>query len=351
MARELVGVHTQLALQPTAAAVTPATRKVYWRDPVLISTPASTEDEEAAIGVADNTMDVLFGPEQAGGSFAMAVNSSELVEPLLMCMDGTTTPTQPSAGPDPTVYDWTFGIGTPKQATIEWRDALGGNWWQGKGYQISEFTIEGAADGARTNFSATLFGVARTLMDGTGGRPAAPAGGGILADRTYPAPVQGYETALALGAFGGLIGSGTDFTDLVTNWSITFAFNPERDYGANNSQNASSVNFGMFKVTGASFTFRAAPSQALVELINYGARTKRLVEFTFGNNTVISTTYKTQVLVSIPGIWTAVDLGASGAGARRYGMSYTAVRNATFGGMAKIRLRNTRNAASAWGNV
>ena len=455
MSAELYGRVLQIGKQTGGpAAPVAATRRIYVEDPQITS-EFDTETEEAAVGTPEGDVYILRGSDRAGGSFRMAVNPSELPEFLEMCM-GAGVVTTPAGATNARLHTHGGPMTAPSLATVEFLDALSGTWWQLYGVQISELRIEGAADQARTTVSATLFATGRRPMNGTGGNPPAPT---ALANRTYPRPVQGFETRFAIDNTIGAIG-GNVVDDLLSSFAITLAFNPERDYAANGTRNASSVNTGMFKLQGASFVFRAAKSQALTEVLNADNSVQRFIELTLGNITAIdagtnevqtlTTTggtptsgnfiltfggqstpsgasglpwnataaqvqaalevlstigignvqcaggpfpgtgitvtfvnnlggrviaaitatdtfdagnvaiaettpgvngFREYVKVQIPGFWTATDLSQSGAQARRYGLQYQAVRDATLGGMVKVLAQNARASGALWTNA
>lgn len=307
----MYGARGQIALQPTDAPVSPATRKVYYNELVLNASNDAT-DEEAAIGVPDNTMDSLQGALQPGGGYNMAVNSSELVEVMLMGMKGGVTPTTPAGATNARL--WTFPVGaTLDMATIEWQTALNGVWFRGNGYMVNEFTISGNANGTN-RLTATLFGAGITEMDGVGSNPAAPTG---LADRAYPSPLQGFEATLAIDALGATPGT-TQAPLFVVDWNFTFSRNMEREYAGSNTRNAAAVNMGMFKVSRAQITVRPARPEAMAEYKNWRNNTGRIIELTFGQNTVLDT-----------GVAEVQSLVATGATSGSFTLSFAGTNNAT----------------------
>jgi hypothetical protein len=251
-----------------------------------------------------------------------------------MSMKGAVTPTTPGGATNARL--WTFPVGAAlDMATIEWQSALNGSWFRGNGYLINEFTIQGSANG-NNRMTATLFGAGLTEMDGVGSNPAAPT---PLADRTYPAPVQGFEVMMAIDALSATPGT-TDVPLFVVDWNITFSRNMEREYAGQNSRNAAAVNMGMFKVSRAQITVRPARAEALAEYKNWRNNVGRIIELTFGNNIVLDT--------GVPEIQSLV---ATGATSGTFTLSFKGTGNSTVPIAFNATATAVRDALIALGNI
>lgn len=331
MAGEIWRSTAQVGLQPTSTPV-PATRKVYWTEPALTVERAATPFRPAT-GTRDNVRGVTFGPLAPAGSLSLPLSAEECLEVLLMAVRGGVTPTTPSGAVNGRL--WTFTPGPLDQATIEWDD--GTRVHQGAGYRVNSLTIAGAVD-QDTTFQADLFGAG--LIVGT----LTPA----LTDRT-PTFIQGWQTRLFVDTLLTGTPGATLVSDLLTNWSVTLNNNLDRAYVAANTQQANRTTEGTLDVT-ASFTFDAAYASALAELNAWDNNTGRIIRLEFQDETRFlgtggDATLRPFITIDIPGFYTTKNLGASGAGTRRYEMGYQATYQATMGAMLKIRVQNARSAA------
>jgi hypothetical protein len=200
------------------------------------------------------------------------------------------------------------------------------------GTYVNQWTIDGSANGPNT-ITADLFGA--------GMLPEALTGG--LTPRT-PDFLQGWETELAIDDLGEV--PGTTVVDCaMINWTITFSNSLERQYAAQNSQAACAINLGELEVT-ARLMVRTASPQAAIELAALRASTGRLVQVTFGQNSVIETSFMRFVRLILPLKWTAVNLGGSDAGARTWDLTGHTLFDADQGNAIEVDVQNAR--AAAW---
>lgn len=329
MTGELYRVTSQWGLETTPGTPVAATRKMYLREPVL-TIDRTTSPYRVATGTRDNVRGMTNGPKQAGGGYSLVMSADEILETLMIGVNGTPTITTPAMATNTRLH--TYKPGVLKAATIEWDDA--GRVWQGAGYRANTLTFTGAVDGENT-VAVDLFGqdvIAGTLT-------------GSLADRT-PIFLEGWQSRVYVEAFAGTPGT-TVINGFLTNWTVTLNNNLDRVYTAGNTLAANRVIDGELDVT-AQLTVDATSAQALTEFNNWIAGTKRMVRLEFQDETsFIETTFRRFVTIDIPGAWTAQNIGGSGAGTRRYELSLQSVYEPTLAAMIQIRAQNARTAAFA----
>lgn len=329
MAGELWRSTAQIGVETTPGTPVAATRKVYWREPTLTKELPATP-QRFATGTRDNVRAVTYGSAVAGGALSLPLSSSEALELFSIGVNGTPVITTPAMATLTRLH--TYKPGDLKTATIEWDD--GKRVWQGAGYMANSLTLAGAVN-EENILSAELFGtnlIAGTLT-------------GALADRT-PDFLQGWQSRVYLEAFSGTPGT-TVVSGFLTNWNVQIMNNLGRVYTAGNTQAANRVIAGELDVT-ATLTVDADSAQAITEFNNWVAGTQRMVRLEFQDETgFIETTFRKFVTIDIPGAWTAVALGESGDGVRRYGLSLQGVYQSTLAAMIQIRAQNNRTAAFA----
>lgn len=329
MAGELWRRRIQVGKEVVAGTAVAATRIGYWRDPNF------TDDQESrpqqfAVGRRDNVLAHTTGPKEISGSASMPLSSSEIIEWLLAGMAGGITPTQPSAGPDPTVYLWTFKpSNTLDTMTVEYQD--GARVWIASGVNVNSLQFSGSVGGENI-VNADFF--ARDLVAG--------ALTGALTDRV-PDFTEGWETKLYIDGFGGTPGTTNIATTLIS-WEVNFNNNLAREYFADNTKAAGDISMDELTID-ARLTVRASSAQALTEFNNWNSGTKRLVRLEFGQNSVISNSYKRFVTIDLPGAWNAVGLGGNENNRRTYELGLQYVYDPTLAAGIQIRCQNTRSAA------
>lgn len=320
----------QVAKEVTAGTAVPATRKAYWTDPVF-ELAQESRPHSFAVGRRDNVLAHTKGPKEVSGAATMPLSSSEIIEWLLAGMKGAVVPTQPSPGPDPTVYLWTFKPGDTLDAmTVEYND--GARVWIASGVNVNSMQFSGSVSG-ENNVSADFF--ARDLVAGT----ITPA----LPDR-IPDFSEGWETKVYIDAHAGTPGTTVIPTTLIS-WEVNFNNNMAREYFADNTKAAGDISSDEMTID-ARLTLRASSATALTEFNNWNADTNRLVRLEFGQNSVISTTYKRFVSIDLPGAWSAVGLGGNENNRRTYELGLQYVYDPTLAAGIQIRCQNTR--AAAW---
>jgi hypothetical protein len=331
MAGELFEGVVQFGKQTVSGTTVPATRKMYYMEPVLTFERAP-RPKSFMVQSRQDVRGVTAGPKVVGGSLRQDVSSEEMVELLLMGVQGAVTPSTPAMATN--TRDWEFTpSSTLDMVTVEWDD--GAREWEANTVHANQLTIAGDVDGENT-ITAELFGLDMVTAALTG----------ALSDRT-PVYHEGWEAQLYIDAFGAAPFT-TAMPDLMKSWNIVYNNNLGRKYLANNTLAQKRSVPAPITVT-ASITIEASEAQAATEFANWnqaGANpTKRVLGFEFGNNETIETTFKRRVRVAIPGSWTAFDLGATDAGTRMYALSYQYVYDPTNAFGIKYYLRNGRSTA------
>lgn len=326
MAGELWRSYFQIGKETTPGAGVAATRKMYFdKDNSSFTKEQAPRPYKISTGTRDNVRAFTLGNAVVGGSVAMPLSASEIIELLLMTVKGGVTPT--GAG---TAKLWTFIPGeTLEPATVEWLD--GARPWEVNGVYGNTLKIEGSVEGEAT-VTSDLFGLSLAATTMT------PA----LTDRT-PDFIEGWETSIYIDALGGTPGS-TQVSNTIINWSIELGNGLERKYFAQNTKDAGAITIGELEIK-AKLLLEAAASPALTEFDNWNAATERLVRFEFGENEVIDGSDKKFITVDMPGAWDAVSLGSTDKNTRAYELSLQYVYDLTNAYGLQIRAQNARSAA------
>jgi len=322
----------QIGKETTPGTAVVATRRAYWTDPnFTIEQPP--QPQAFAVGRRDNVLAFTKGSKVVAGSASMPLSSSEIIEWLLTGLAGGVTPSQPSAGPDPTVYLWTFKPGlTLDTMTVEYHD--GARVRIVSGVNVNSLQFSGSVAGDNM-VNAEFFGrdaVAGSLATG-------------LTDRV-PEVIQGWETKLYIDNFGATPGT-TVVPGTLISWDFNFNNNMTREYFADNTQAAGDVSSDEMTID-ARLTFRASATAAATEFNNWDSTTKRLFRLEWGQNSVISNALKRFVTLDMPGAWSAVGLGGNENNRRTYEFTMQYVYDPTLAAGIQIRCQNTRAAASAF---
>jgi hypothetical protein len=253
----------QIGKEVTAGTAVAATRKLYTREPAL-TIERDPRVHRFATTTRDNVRAYTNGPVMAGGSLSMPMSADEILEMLLIGVQGAVTPTTPAG--DTLGRLWTFKpAGALDSATLEWAD--GARTWQGAGFKGNSITITGAANEAN-DLSIDLFGndvVAGSLT-------------GALSERV-PTFFEGWQTRLYIDLFAGTPGT-TPVPGVLRNWNVSINNNLARVYTADNTLAANRITAGELDMT-AQFTFDAYASRSLTEFNNWAAGTQRLVRLEF----------------------------------------------------------------------
>lgn len=275
MAGELFRGTAQIGLQPTSVPVA-ATRVLYVAPDSMLSRQRPPHPKPFMTTTRDNIRALTVGPVAAGGTMKLPVSGDELLEMFCLAIQASPTPTTPAGGTASKQFVFRPGSTAPDTATIEWQD--GARAWQGKGYQIDSWSIDGSVLGENI-FTANLFGqdlVPLTAITGS------------LAQRT-PTFSEGYETRMYLDPAGTAPGT-TEIPGTLINWSLKFGNQMARKYTASNTQAATATPLGTMTLDGT-LTFEASNASTLAEYNLYengsASPTKRVLRLLFGANTVL----------------------------------------------------------------
>jgi hypothetical protein len=307
------------------------TRKLY---PLLDGFSLTNEREgrpkRMAVNSRANVRGFTSGPDVVGGSCRIDVSSDELIEWLLITLQGGVTPTTPSGGTLARLWTFTPGGETLDSATFRYHD--GANPFIVAGVYGQSLTIEGSAD-AENTVTVELFG--KSLA------PGALTGG--LADRT-PEYLEGWQANCYIDNFGGT--AGTTAVVALLDWNIRIANNLTRKYYADNNKALNKIPIGVLEAT-AQLSFEASEAAALTEYGHWDTDTPRLVRLEFlGPSNGIEAGQRRFVTIDLPGHWSAPELANEGEGTREYRFTLETRYDSTNAYMAQVRAQNAR--AAAW---
>ena len=258
-AGQLWSTAVQIGKETTPGTVVAATRKVYYREP-MFNRQRAPRVHRFATGTRDNVRAVTNGPIEATGSLSLPMSASEIIELLLITIQGGVTPTTPSGATD--ARQWVFKPGgSIDSATFEFDD--GARVQKALGMRGNSMTIAGSAMEENV-LSLDLFGTDVTI----GGSLT-----GALSERV-PSFTEGWQTRIFLDAFGTSTPRSTPIPGFLRNWSIQFNGNLARVYTADNTLAANRVTTGEIDVT-ATLTVDAYSNQTTTEYTNWDAGTKR----------------------------------------------------------------------------
>jgi hypothetical protein len=310
-----------------------ATRRMYVRDPMLTK-EADARPFRTATGTRDNVRALRKGPFRAGGSFAVPVSANEMVEPLLMTVNGGVVPTQPDPTGAPGAYRWLFKPGPVLDVvSLEYND--GANDFRGIGYNGNSLAIAGSVNDENVA-TFDLFGRDRVrLLTGlTAGLP-----------ERLPTYFEGWETELYIDPFGDTPGT-TLITDSLISWNVDFNNQMGRKYFGQNTKAARGITTGELEIT-ASIVFEAASAAAIDMLTAWEEDELMTLMLKFGQNNNLGGTTDEMVAITIPGGWTTHDASGEDEGTRTYEMELTYVYEPTLGAGIQFELINERATAYA----
>lgn len=320
-----------MGLESTPGTAVAATRKVYFGTDSMLTIQRDAHPHRFAVARRDNLLSYTNGSVQAGGSASMPLDGAEALELFSLGISGTPVITTPTGATTARLH--TYKPGDLASATVEWHD--GKRVWQGAGYRANTLSISGAVND--TNMvSADLFGTNVTAITGITGS---------LTDRV-PTLTEGWQSKVYVENFTGTPGT-TVISGFMTNWSVQVSNNLGRVYTADNTLAANRVIAGELDVT-ASVTVDADSAVAKTEFDNWAAGTGRMIRLEFQDETgFIEGAIRRFVTVDIPGYWTAVNLGGSGDGVRRYELNLQSVYSAAQAAMIVVRAQCARTVAFA----
>jgi hypothetical protein len=255
---------------------------------------------KVSTGTPDNVRGVKNRSVAAGGTFKQTLDASEIVEPLLACIQGGVTPTTALGA-----STWLFKPSTTLDSqTWQWRD--GYTDWQETGVYVDtiKLTWSSAANGD-VMVDYTLFGKDRTQQALTA----------ALSTRT-PLWIEGWQCNVYLDAMGATPGT-TQFATAISG-TMTITRKLGRKYYANNTQATGAVTQGEFDVTGD--IILEGNTASLTEYTDWDTSVARLMRLNFTNSvggTVLGTSalYPT-VNFDLPCYYTAWDLSGADAGTK-----------------------------------
>jgi len=277
MPGELWRQKMQVGKEITYGTAVAATRIVY------VDNPSLTREREGrphafATGTRERVRAHTLGPVMAAGQVTVPMSADELLEWLLISIQGNVTPSTPAGGTATRLWEFEPST-TLDSATIELDD--GANVWEEYGVYGAKITISGSVSGENT-VTIDLFGKDRVASTLTG----------ALSERT-PTFMEGWETRLYADAFGGTALT-TQLGGVLINWTIEIELNPGRKYTADNTLAMNSVTIGEVLVT-ANLTFEASSALVDTEYANWDAETNRLVALEFGQNEQIESSPTNEV--------------------------------------------------------
>lgn len=334
MAGELFREVVQIGREVTAGTGVAATRKLYLTD-VSFTRQRDKRVHAFQTGTRDNVRASTLGPVQAGGSVKLAVSAEEMLELLLITIQGSVTPATPGGATNARL--WTFKpSSTLDSATFERND--GANLQRLLGVRGNKMTVAGSTLGAN-EATFELFATDRT--DNWGGPLAS------LTDRN-PTFVEGWQTRLWIDALGSTPG-GILIPNALINWNVQFGGNLGRKYTANNTLAASAVTLGALDIT-ATLMLEASAAQALTELANWDANTGRVVRLEFlGPAAGIEAGANEVQTVTITGTPTGGTFTLSAFGATTAAIAFNASAAAVQAALEAISTIGTGNVLAAGG--
>jgi hypothetical protein len=326
MAGELWRNTYQIGKEITPGTGVAATRKMYYEvDGSRLQRDRTARAHKFATGTRDNVRAVTLGSSEVSGTLVVPLSSSEIIEKLLMTVDGGVSGVLGVAA-----YLWTFTPGESlDSATVEWDD--GARVWKAAGVFGNSIKFSGNVKD-KNQVEVEVFGMNMAASTLTG----------ALTDRE-PNFIEGWETRMFIDGLGGTPGT-TLIPGTLVNWEVELGNLLGRKYTAENTQDVTSITTGEIEVS-ATLTFEASSATALSEFNNWDAVNERLIRLDFGNNKVIAGAELEFVTLDVPGAWDAFDLGGSDEGTRTYELSLQYVYDVTNAFGLQIRAQNDRSAA------
>lgn len=315
----------QIGKEVTPGTPVAATRKLYGtgaltRDRAIHMVEVQTGNR--AMNVGGKVRAVV-----AGGQMVQPLSADEIVEPLLMSVQGGVTPTTV----DTTGKQWLFKAtgATIDTATLEFYD--GERNWQQTGVNVDTLSIAGSVEADNT-VTATFFGREMVVNAQT------PA----LTDRQIDI-IEGWESQLFIDALGATPGT-TNIPGTMISWKIDFSNNLGRKYFADNTTATGAVILGKLGLKAE--IVMEADAAALTEYTNRETAVQRLVRFQFGNNILVgSTTAKKKVAIDMPCLAGAIDLTGVTNGTATYKFNFEYMNDATNGFPLQVTVVNSRATA------
>lgn len=331
MAGEVWRQVLEAGLESSYGVAVAGSRKLY---PLLDGFGVTNEREgrpkRMAVASRANVRGFTSGPDVVGGTARVDMSPDELIEWMLITLQGAVTPTIPGGATLARLWTYTPGGTSLDSATFRYND--GANVFICSGMYGNQVTFEGSAAGEST-VSFDLFGKSRAAGALTGG----------LAERT-PTFLEGWQCNLYIDNFAGT--PGTTQVVAMTAWTVTLGNNLTRKYYADNDKNLNKIPIGVLDAT-AQITFEASEAATMTEYANWDTDTPRLVRLEWlGPTNGIETGQRAFITLDMPGNWMAPALSNEGEGTREYQFTLQARYEPTNAFMAKLRLQSAR--ATAW---
>jgi hypothetical protein len=260
----------QVGKETTPGSAVAATRLVYL-DNASIKFTKTREPRyhRFATGTRDNVRAYTSGPVAAGGEAKLPVSGDELLEWLLVGLQGSVTPTTPSGATNARL--WTFKPSTTLDSMTIERDDGSGNLSRLSGTRADQIHIAGGVAAAN---EATITFFAQDREDGWAGPLT-----GALPQRD-PTFLEGWQTRMWLTSFGATPQSVLVPWGVLINWDIRIQNQLGRKYTAMNTKAASAITFGELAVEGT-LLLEGNAATTVQELAYWNADTKRLVTLEF----------------------------------------------------------------------
>jgi hypothetical protein len=261
---QLWATRFQIGKEVTAGTGVAATRVMYFNPDGVLTRTRAPREHRFAVGRRDNVLAYTNGPIEAGGSVGLPMSSEEMLELLLISVQGSVTPTTPTGAT--AGRQWVFKPSpTVDSATVEWDDAA--RQWRGLGVKGNNLSIQGAV-GDTNMVTCDLFATDVQLNALTG----------ALAERV-PTFMEGWQTLVYVDPFGTAPGT-TQIPSFLRNWQVQVGNQLGRLQLAGNTLATNRITQGELQVSG-SLTVDANSAQAATEFANWDAGTKRVVRLEF----------------------------------------------------------------------
>src|SRR5262245_3458409 len=241
MAGEVWRQVLESSVETTWGVATAGTRKLYpLIDGFNISNEREGRPKRMAVASRANVRGFTSGPDLVGGTARIDMSPEELVEWLLITLQGAVTPTTPGGATLARLWTFVPSNGLPDSATFRYND--GAQTFIAAGMYGNQITFAGSADGEST-VEVELFGKSRVTGALTGG----------LAERT-PEFLEGWQANLYIDAFAGV--AGTTQVVALTDWNVVLGNNLTRKWYADGDRASNKIPIGVLDAT-AQLTFEA----------------------------------------------------------------------------------------------
>jgi hypothetical protein len=314
----------QVGKETTEGTAVAATRKLYMLGDLKQDRPVNLI--RVANGLRTNVVDARPRAIISKNSFTMQLSADEILEPLLMTVQGSVTPTTTLGA-----STWVFKPNTNNvdTATLEWYDGYRG--WMANGCKGNMLKISSTVSG---DVSVAWDVWARNVVAQT----ITPA----LTDRV-PLYIEGWETKLYIDNFGGTAGT-TAFAKCLSS-EVTVTNNLGLKYYQANLNTVGDIPLGLMDI---GCVLRVEGDAAgFAEYGNWTGIVKRLVRIEHGNNGAVlgTSALKPRTAIDIPGAWSVVDLSPEDNGTKVYQMTLVGIYDPGNGYGLQITTQTTRSAA------